>query len=218
MQRQSIGQYGCVENNIVKSRDQFFDIVKAVAIFLAVFCHVMGLAPEGVFPQWFNNFRVGVNMPIFFVISGYFLWPAIEKGDWRKLIKHLRSYFQPALFFCLLYGIVGFCVGGVDVSVASIAKRIMLGVFVDPWFITTLAECYVIVFLAVRIGRNYVGAITLLAIGLLAVICRPSSLPGETHLACVVNMLPCFAFGGMVLRKFDCRIWESRIWGGGYAF
>ena len=79
-------------------RDPYFDIVKAVAISMVVFCHVMTIAPTGTFPTWINNFRVGMNMPVFFILSGYFAWSTIEAHDWRKLVGNIRSYFQPALF------------------------------------------------------------------------------------------------------------------------
>ena len=95
------------------SRDQYFDIVKAFAIFLVVFGHVnsvLGLVP---FPVWLGNMTVSINMPLFFMVSGYFCWPTVANGDWRRLGRHLRSYFQPTVViivaFTLLAPVAGLC-------------------------------------------------------------------------------------------------------------
>lgn len=82
-----------------KVRDPFFDVVKAAAIMLVVFGHVVGLlSAPNLLPCVFDNVRIGFNMPIFFLIAGWFAWPGIEKRDWRKLLLTLRSYFMPTLF------------------------------------------------------------------------------------------------------------------------
>ena len=95
---------------MIKRRDPYFDVVKAVAIIMVVFCHVMTIAPSGTFPMWINNFRVGMNMPIFFVISGYFAWPMVEALDWRKLVRNVRAYLTPALFAGVVYAAADFLI------------------------------------------------------------------------------------------------------------
>jgi len=155
------------------------------------------------------NFRVGMNMPIFFVISGYFAWRAIEAGDWGKLAQGLRSYFQPALFAGLVFTGVGLLMGLVDSSTRAIAMRLAKSVFVDPWFITTLAECYVITFVATAVGRRTKWGLVILVAIWLAVVCRPEEIPGRVHFGCLVSMLPHYVFGAIVLKRLNRRVWEN---------
>lgn len=137
---------------MLKIRDPFFDIVKAVAISMVVFCHVMLIAPVGTFPVWINNFRVGMNMPVFFVLSGYFAWPMIETRDWHKLGRNIRCYLQPALFAGVLFTLIGLAIGLVNHTPHDVVIRLVRSVFVDPWFITTLIECQVLFFCPMCLG------------------------------------------------------------------
>lgn len=201
-----------------KERDPFFDVTKALAIMLVVFCHVAGMAPQGTFPIALENFRVGMNMPIFFVISGYFTWTTIEAANWKKLGRHLQSYFQPALFFSCVFLSIGLAIGVVPGDSNSIAVAFIRGIFVDPWFITTLAECYVLTFAAYAAGRTISRMLGILCVVILAIVFRPTS-AGAIHCSSIVNMLPCFLFGAIVLRKYAIKFWESRIVGlGALAF
>ncbi len=193
-----------------KGRDPYFDLVKAVAISMVVFCHVMWIAPAGTFPLWINNFRVGMNMPIFFILSGYFAWPTIEAHDWRKMCRNIRSYWQPALVAGVFYTAIGLMVGLVDLQPRVISIRLVRSVFVDPWFITTLIECYLLLFISLAIGRRIRWGLLIAMTILLLIMCRPSYVHGNIHWGCVLSMMPHFTFGAIILRKFDNRLWEKR--------
>ena len=196
-----------------KSRDPYFDVVKAVAIVMVIFCHVMWIAPVGTFPTWVNNFRVGMNMPVFFVLSGYFAWPMIEACDWRKLGRNIQCYLQPALFAGILFTSVGLVVGLVNTLPCDIVIRLVRSVFVDPWFITTLIECQLLLFVSFALGRCLSRSLLIVAAVLLGIVCRPSGIHGVIHFGCLVSMMPHFVFGAVVLRKLDCRLWEKRMIG-----
>ena len=187
---------------VQKDRDPYFDIVKAVAIGMVIFCHVMWVAPAGTFPTWVNNFRVGMNMPVFFILSGYFAWPMIEVRDWRKLGRKIRCYLQPALFAGILFTSIGLAVGLVNPLPRDIIIRLVRSVFVDPWFITTLIECQLLLFVSFVLGRELGRSLLIIAAVLLGIMCRPSVIPGTVHFGCIVSMMPHFVFGAVVLRKF----------------
>ena len=195
---------------MLKWRDPYFDLVKAIAISMVIFCHVMCIAPDGTFPVWINNFRVGMNMPIFFMLSGYFAWPMIEAHDWCKLRRNIRSYLQPALFAGVLYTLVGLVIGLVNPSPCTIVIRLLRSVFVDPWFITTLIECQLLLFLSYVFGHRIRWSLLIVFVVLLLIMSRPSFIPGNIHWGCLINMMPHFAFGAIVMRKFGFRLWEHR--------
>ena len=198
---------------VQKDRDPYFDIVKAVAIGMVIFCHVMWLAPVGTFPVWINNFRIGMNMPVFFVLSGYFAWSMIESHDWCKLGRNIRCYLQPAFFAGVLFTSIGLVIGLVNPLPRDIVIRLIRSVFVDPWFITTLIECQLLLFVSFAFGRRIWRALLIVAVALLAIMCRPSSAPGAIHWGCLVSMMPHFVFGAIVLRKLGCHVWEKRMIG-----
>ena len=193
-----------------KGRDPYFDVVKAVAISMVVFCHVMCIAPAGTFPVWINNFRVGMNMPIFFMLSGYFAWSTIEAHNWGKFRHNIRRYLQPALCAGVFYTSIGLIIGLVNPQPRTVIIRLARSVFVDPWFITTLIECYLLLFASFAIGRRVRWAMLIVVAVLFIIMCRPSFMPGNIHWGCLIGMMPHFAFGAIVLRKFGYRLWENR--------
>ena len=66
-------------------RDPLFDVVKAVMMLLVVWGH-LGLwgivAQEPGSLVRMANAKIGVNMPIFFVLVGYLALSTFEKGSW----------------------------------------------------------------------------------------------------------------------------------------
>ena len=59
-------------------RNSFFDVLKFLAIMLVVYGHVAGAFGCHFGQPWLDNFIVGMNMSLFFVVSGYFA----AKGTW----------------------------------------------------------------------------------------------------------------------------------------
>ena len=91
--------------------------------------------------------------------------------------------------------------------------RLVRSVFVDPWFITTLIECQLWLFMTWAIGRKVKWMIILIVASLGIIMCRPSFIHGDIHFSCLLNMMPHFVFGAIVLRKCGCRLWENRMLG-----
>ena len=196
---------------MMKLRDSYFDLVKAIAILMVIWGHVRGFAATDMFPMWTDNFRVGMNMPIFFLISGYFAWPMVEAQDWRKLVSNVRAYLAPALFAGVVYTFADILIA--SMSTSAIVIRLVRSVFVDPWFITTLIECQLLLFLFWAIGRKVQWMITLIVVSFGVIMCRPSCIHGDIHFSCLLNMMPHFVFGAVVLRKYGHRLWENKMLG-----
>ena len=106
--------------------------------------------------------------------------------------------------------LVGLCFNGG--AAKATLRGLVVGTFVLPWFITTLAECYVCTFLAWVIGRNVPRMLCVIGVLIVAIVFRPIH-AGQIHFSCLVNMLPCFLFGALVLRRAGKRLWESRVVG-----
>lgn len=64
----------------MKKRDAYFDVVKFVAMFMVVFGHVQSATEMSWGTPYIKNFIIQSNMPLFFIISGYFAVSAVQGG------------------------------------------------------------------------------------------------------------------------------------------
>lgn len=195
----------------MKMRDPFFDVAKLLVIFMVVFRHVMFESETLLFPIWFANATVGMNMPFFFLVSGWFAWPTIESCDWAKLGRHLKSYMWPTittivLFACLLPFFNG-TTWKLSVVLVQSAKTWLFG----PWFIWTLCECYLIVFLASAVGKSFKTTM-LLTVAAFVVLMFLPHWRGIGFMNAVRAMLPLFV-AGVMLRRYGLRLWERDLVG-----
>lgn len=137
-----------------KARDPFWDVLKFFAMLLVVFGHVNVEFPCGILEPYLDNFRVGMNMPLFFIISGYFAAKTIEKGDWRKLGRHLVGYFWPLAAVSVVFAALSvlFHVEGSGCGFIGYTGRRFL---FAGWFLWCLAICFVITFLCRRVASGW---------------------------------------------------------------
>ena len=88
----------------MKTRDLFFDVAKFFAILMVVFGHVQTASQMTWGAPYIKNFIIGVNMPLFFAISGYFTRRMDSTGSWRYLVIRIANLLWPAfltsMFLC----------------------------------------------------------------------------------------------------------------------
>lgn len=185
-------------------RDPYFDVVKALAMLLVVIGHTRWAYGCHAGNPQIDNFIVGMNMPVFFMISGYFSAKTVKEGNWGKLGQHLLGYFWPvAVVSCIFAAIAVFSgIEGSDKGFIGYAGRNFL---FSPWYLWCLAICFVITFLSARIK-----CIPFLAV-IFGVFCLLTFVTGVWHIGNVRAMLPHFVFGLIVLRKWS--LWENRLLG-----
>lgn len=195
----------------MKTRDPFFDIVKLLAIFMVVFRHVMFSSDTMLYPTWVSNATVGMNMPVFFLLSGWFAWPTIATHDWHKLGRHLKSYMWPTVSLIVIFSCVQPFYDGMswnfkDVFVSSV-KTWLFG----PWFIWVLCECYLIMFVAhIAGGRLQRTLVIMVAVSVFLMFVPEYR--GIVYKLSLRHMLPYFVIGA-VFRKLDIRLWEGNLLG-----
>lgn len=189
-------------------RNPFFDVLKFIAILLVVYGHVSGAFSCDWGAPYVGNFIVGMNMPIFFVISGYFSARTIEAGDWVKLGRHIWGYFWPVAVVSFIFAVlaVTFHLPGGEKGLIGYAGRNFLFM---PWFLWCLAACFVLTFLCYRPKRMISRWI---AFGVLMVL-----LPFVTrvwHANEIRAMLPHFLLGAFVLHRLE--LWKKH-WIGAFC-
>ena len=175
-----------------QKRDAAFDVVRFVAMFMVVYWHVMSYRPGfdlETMPSYAANFIIAVNMPLFFIVSGYFSRRLHESGDWRRLANRLIGYFWPIAFFAVFFSALECFVWhkyAVSVLPLQSFKKFLFG----NWFFFTLAACDVFAFLAFRAKRSLLAVVCALAFA----VCLCSS--GRIwYASSAVAMFPFYLFG-----------------------
>ena len=191
---------------VEKGRDAYFDLLKLIAIFMVVFSHVISYRPGFSFaemPYYSLNFIMVVNMPLFFVISGYFSRRLHDSGDWHKMFNRLITYFWPLAFFGILTSLLESCIFHkypiLDVPVVT-AKKFFLG----GWFFYALASCEVITFCSRKYGKNSWNIFFWRACAFIFFLSISGIVP---HASNVVAMLPFYWFGIFVLQRTLDKKW-----------
>lgn len=184
----------------MKVRDSYFDVLKCIAIFMVVFWHVMSyregfnLAER---PSFAANFIIAINMPLFFIISGYFSQNLHRSLEFRKLGKRLLSYFCPFAFFSIAFAVIESVVFG-KYSCSAIPIWAIKKFLFSGWFFYALAGCDIITYVACRFGKTRVlkAVIALLSF----IVCMV--LNGRVwYVGSIVSMIPFYWFGFLLLPK-----------------
>lgn len=179
-----------------KLRDPLFDLAKAFAMFFVVFGHVGDTAE--LFNGAVYNFGIGFKMPLFFLISGYFLWNTVSSGNWRKLYSHMKTYFLPLIWISLCFAIFSFAIGTVKGGPSELIKW-GAGFFLNQWFVWALAASYGIAFLVCRIVVNPKLRVLALAIAYLVFMALPFPYAREMFIYFLL---------GCVAKASGTKIWE----------
>ena len=174
-------------------RDASFDLLKAIAIFMVVLWHAISDFSDRTQFVLTVNFIIGVNMPLFFVISGYFAVGMIIRGDKLKLLNRLIGYWWPVTVFSVIAAIYN-CFAVDEIPVAGIPLKALKMFLFGAWFFYALSICDVVTFAAYRVAAKK-WACSCVAFAALFV------LPAFWYKGPALNMLPFFLFGAFILPK-----------------
>ena len=151
---------------MVIRRDIGFDVAKFLAMFMVVYSHVVSYRlgfDHVTMPSYAMNFIQSVNMPLFFIISGYFAQHLHETRNINKLVDRLVKYFWPMIFFAVFYTMIDWLfldkIGVLEVPALMLKKFLFCG-----WFFYSLAICDIITYLVCKYGN--VGSRRLFACGI----------------------------------------------------
>ncbi len=185
-----------------RRRQAAFDIVKMFMMLWVVWGHLEAYGiVEKTRTICMDNIKIGVNMPVFFVMSGFFAASAFNKTDWGKILSRAMLYIWPHITIPLLSVLVLMLVCGFDLM--SSLRNVHF-----YWFLRTLAMIYVLCAVICRISRRDCVRWALFASAYVAMLFWPQSLR-FWWCAQVIHMYPYFVFGLMVLSK--CRLYERPI-------
>lgn len=75
--------------NDVKKRNDHVDIIRGIAILMVVLGHTMSTTAQGYADNWLYNIIWSLQMPLFFVISGYVTRYGKNPSTFKKFIQYL---------------------------------------------------------------------------------------------------------------------------------
>lgn len=139
----------------LKPRDYSFDNIRALLIFLVVFCHMGELFQSPVISRIYELIYV-FHVPCLFFVSGYF-----AKFDGKKVVRHLLA---PYLVFHLLYRIF-------DCVIIHPEKTFVFQIthpYWHMWYLLALTWCFLLIPLlstsSRRAAAGILGILTALAL------------------------------------------------------
>lgn len=172
-----------------------FDLVKMLMMLWVVWGHLglYGLV-EADRSVYMENAKIGVNMPVFFVMAGYFAAATYRNFKWSKIISRVVSYIWPHITLpvvCAFFLVVFF-----DESLRSVLWKIPF-----YWFLRTLAMIYFLCAVIFRLFPNNAQRLVALLLTYSVMFFFPD-LTRWWWSAQVIHMFPYFVFGLMVLARW----------------
>lgn len=144
------------------------------------------------------DFILGANMPIFFIVSGYFSYRTIVEFRYDKLFRHLKQYFCPFVAASVVFSVLAVCFGMIGLSQVPVyaLKRVLFA----GWFIWALAIVYSLSFIGYNIPRLWHGdgRIIWVVMAYVFLFAFPS---GTWWVENVRKMAPHFLIGAFLLRR-----------------
>lgn len=192
-----------------KERYLYVDLVKALAIFLMVFCHTGITSPINV---WVYAF----HMPVFFILSGLFINPN-KYGIYEFVEKRIKQILVPYFLFALIY-----CFGHESLKdwtyilYASRDSLVIAKSFSPLWFLPCLFVSNVLFFILAR----YISRLDVLGMVSLSISCLGFILPknlagmGMPFSVNVALVSVIFVYSGYILNRISLK-WNALAWGGG---
>jgi len=184
----------------MNTRNPLFDLVKGLAMYMVIYWHVMSYRPGFELlatPSYAANFIIIVNMPLFFMVSGYFSHRVHEMGDWRRFVNRIIKYFWPIAVFSVVIAVTE-CICTQNCLVSEIPVWVLKKFLFHNWFFYALAGCDIITFFAYKFGRQTMGICVFCSICFLACLLVSRIV---WHTSNIVAMLPFYWFGLVLLPK-----------------
>lgn len=186
-------------------RNPVFDLIKAILMVSIISGHLEGNCITGcgdeMLQPFLGNLRLGVSMPLFFMISGLFAARTLcnAASYESKIIARTLSFLWPLFSFGVLFGLTLLAFGMISPLKAAVYP--LMRVCFGGWFLRTLAIIYLMTAIVCRMFRT--TRLRLLVLGLVYVGLFFAPRGGVFFwTGMVMHMFPYFVFGVFVLSKY----------------
>lgn len=176
----------------MKQRFLYPDICKFIAIFLVTWSHSAQCVSGQTWPNFLcgNSIDISFNMPLFMLISGWFINPAKLRitNNFTFLLNKFRRLIVPALAWFLLHAIISVNLPDSLSDLMWLIKSIIN----YYWYLTALFVCLTIILFSAKVFKNNYSCI--LCSTLLVLVCPFSEIAN-------INFMFPFIWAGYGLRK-----------------
>lgn len=173
------------------NRIGYIDLVKAVAILLVVWGHII---QQGVVNCWHENTVISIiysfHMPLFFIVSGMFMGKSFSLSFGELIKKRGIQLLIPAFVTATILTIIK-CIVSNKLSISFCLSWFKEYI---PWFLMTLFICSMVIYIAIRIFRRDWLACVMSTLLLLII-------PYD-HIVPVVNSYLIFIWIGYFIMKY----------------
>lgn len=175
----------------VKERNPVIDVIKALMMLWVIWGHCSHYnVIEPVTSVYMLNAKIGVNMPVFFVVGGFLASTTFASADWSKLVARSVLFIWPQFIVAMIYGIL----------IALIDGGGAFSWVLRMWFLHTCVIIYFLSAIVFRITDTDKRRWLLFAVLYAAMLFWPSSFRAS-RFEQVVHMFPYFVFGLMCLKN-----------------
>lgn len=197
-------------SGIKPERIATYDVAKAIVMLLVVGGHIQGNGIVANANSWcdpyFSNLTVGMDMPLFFMISGYFSASLLNNRSWGRIIARTFGFVWPVLAFGVVFGAIIWTTGTKPIW-KVLLYPISRVAFAD-WFLLTIAIVYISCAIMIRICKSNWQRFVLFVAYFVGLFFAPRGIPFHWT-SNVMHMFPYFVFGLFFLRswKLHKKIW-----------
>ena len=196
-----------------KQRNPSFDVLKFFLIVWVVWGHLQSTGLVQPSRSFLENFvwraKNAVNMPAFFVLSGYLAFSTFRTGTWSKILARVSLFAWPRASFAIIFVVIEILICMPSFRGVGATWSLFLDIYRSRWFLRTLGGVYLLSAVIFRLGRRDLFRWILFGIAYLSLLFFPgrfrwclSYVGGDQF----VHMFPYFVFGLMVLRKY--QLWK----------
>lgn len=178
-----------------QNRDCTFDVVKALMMVWVVWGHLglYGITPPNA-NIYMANAKIGVNMPVFFVMSGYFAAHTFKNASFSKIFARCVGFEWPQVIFASLCGLIMLFTGNGWGNTYCLVMRY-------GWFLHTMLIVFLLSYFIYRVATADWARWLLFGASYLALLFVPCSLR-FWWMQQTIHMLPYFVFGLLILGKY----------------
>lgn len=188
-------------------RDAVFDICKFLIMLGVIAGHIAAynlVDTVTVFQPYLRNVVVGVSMPAFFLMSGYFARRKLDGCDILGIISRISTFVWPLVSFGMVFAVVSVLLGDMRPGRAVLYPLVRL--VGEGWFLRTLAIVYFMHAIVFWKVRGTLSRVFLLGIVYIVLLFLPHKRIFYWA-GSVVHMFPYFTFGILIERSL---LWHKK--------
>ena len=173
---QSRAEQSRAEQSRAEQRNECFDFIKGVLIFLVIWGHMLQKTNQSVVYEsiWDNPIYKTIytfHMPLFMILSGYLTFSSLQKRSGREFVKHrVMPLFQTVVAWGTIHLMVLLCLGKIH-GLSEVVNSYTAGF----WFIWAIIHCSILIVLVDKAHHTrYWYVMMILSLGLSVVSLVPS--------------------------------------------